>query len=432
MQYVPRIVRQHPRELDYINLGNMMGDDGVTSLSIQRSSGRILKTTLLSYQEEKLYFPFVLFSFFALHSFQVQLQGFRSLLSFSYFRLTHPFIHSLVVMKTSLLSLALAYASMVSAETTQWEDYTVTLTPSTMYKEGSSTSSSSSPTSSSSSQPSSSSSSSSSSDQLWSTAWTSGFSTAYTSSWGGTPSSPSSQPSSSSSSSSPSSSPTELSSQWSTAWTSGFSTAYTWGGTPSSSPQPSSTSSSASSPPAPSSSGTPTSSGGAGGSQTMDAETASTLLALQNEKRAKHQDTSPLTWSDSLSAWAYGYADSLKGTAYDPCSGSLKHSSNRNNQGENIAYASYANWDYMIDMWYNEIQSYDYNDITGIYHDGTEVGHFTQLVWAASQEVGCAAVQCPNDGTYLLCEYSPEGNIYDGNPGEDEFSLFRENVKPLK
>lgn len=89
--------------------------------------------------------------------------------------------------------------------------------------------------------------------------------------------------------------------------------------------------------------------------------------------------------------------------------------------GENIAYASYANWDFLIDMWYNEIEHYDYNDITGIYHDGVEVGHFTQLVWAASQEVGCASVQCPNDGTYLLCEYSPQGNIYDGNAGEDEF-----------
>lgn len=164
----------------------------------------------------------------------------------------------------------------------------------------------------------------------------------------------------------------------------------------------------------------------------MDPATASTLLELQNEKRAKHQDTPPMTWSNSLSAWAYQYADSLKGTAYDPCSGTLKHSSDRHNQGENIAYATNADWTYLIDMWYDEIKDYDYNDITGIDHNGVEVGHFTQLVWASSDQVGCASVKCPNDGTYLLCEYSPEGNIYEAVSGEGEFSQFQKNVKPLK
>ncbi|GCF00110.1 hypothetical protein ZYGM_002977 [Zygosaccharomyces mellis] len=382
-------------------------------------------------------------------------------------------------MKSSLLTLAFAYSSLVSAQTTQWDDYTVTLTPSSMYKQGSSTSASSPPPTDSSSSygsssssapsstassydPSSLSSSSSSPDESssqWNTAWNSGFSTAFTSSTSITPSYSSSEPSStsvspSSTSFSPSPSGSSYQSSLSTqpsllsVPSSSSSPTFTSSGddTPSpSSAQPGSTSffpvtsivtyqpstpTEPSSPPSPSSSSTPTS-GDAGGSQTMDADTASTLLELHNEKRAKHQDTAPLTWSDSLSAWSYGYANSLKGTEYDPCSGILKHSSDRNNQGENIAYATNADWTFMIDMWYNEIQYYDYNDITGIYHDGMEVGHFTQLVWAASQQVGCASVQCPNDGTYLLCEYSPEGNVYDGNVGEDEFSLFRENVKPL-
>ena len=187
-----------------------------------------------------------------------------------------------------------------------------------------------------------------------------------------------------------------------------------------------------SSSPVSSSSGTPTSNSGSS-SQTMDAATAATLLNLQNAKRALHEDTPAFTWSDELSAWAYNYANSLTGTYYDPCSGRLLHSSDRQNQGENIAYATNADLSYMVDMWYNEIQYYDYNDVTGIYHDGQEVGHFTQLVCASSTQVGCATVECPSTScTYRLCEYSPEGNIYNGNAGEDEFSLFKENVKPLK
>lgn len=164
----------------------------------------------------------------------------------------------------------------------------------------------------------------------------------------------------------------------------------------------------------------------------MDAATASIILDEHNKKRALHVDTPPLTWSDDLSAWAYDYADTLKGTFYDPCSGQLIHSSTRNNQGENIAFATYSGPDALVDYWYDEIVDYDYNDITGIIHNGMDVGHFTQMVWASSTAVGCASIECPaNNGLYLLCEYSPAGNIYIAN-SDDTYKYFRDNVKPLK
>ncbi|QLL31206.1 hypothetical protein HG536_0B00670 [Torulaspora globosa] len=179
------------------------------------------------------------------------------------------------------------------------------------------------------------------------------------------------------------------------------------------------------------SSETPSSSSSTAQPTTLDSATANLVLAEHNAKRALHINTPPLTWSDDLSAWAYNYANSLKGTNYDPCSGNLLHSSTRNNQGENIAFGTYSSATALVDFWYNEIRYYDFNNVTGIVHDGYDVGHFTQLVWASTTEVGCAAIECPaNNGLYLLCEYTPAGNVYVGN-SVDTFQLFRTNVLPL-
>ncbi|KAL5336281.1 hypothetical protein BJX70DRAFT_286897 [Aspergillus crustosus] len=81
---------------------------------------------------------------------------------------------------------------------------------------------------------------------------------------------------------------------------------------------------------------------------------------------------------------------------------------------------------------------YDFNKPTGFTE---ETGHFTQLVWRATREVGCAAVDCGitdwgsdddeesdggvkrAQGWYVVCEYVPGGNVVGGNN-----RWFRENV----
>lgn len=66
-----------------------------------------------------------------------------------------------------------------------------------------------------------------------------------------------------------------------------------------------------------------------------------------------------------------------------------------------------------IDAWANEESDYSYDD-----KKFTEkTGHFTQLVWQNTTSVGCGLVQCDNSagngvkGPYLVCEYSPRGNV---------------------
>ncbi|KAJ1555062.1 hypothetical protein HK405_003347 [Cladochytrium tenue] len=58
---------------------------------------------------------------------------------------------------------------------------------------------------------------------------------------------------------------------------------------------------------------------------------------------------------------------------------------------------------------------------------GSEVGHFTQIVWSSSTLVGCAKRTCTFDSTYpygvmVACRYKSAGNIFSGGSLEDPFS----------
>lgn len=138
-------------------------------------------------------------------------------------------------------------------------------------------------------------------------------------------------------------------------------------------------------------------------------DNASKLLSAHNNKRALHKDTPSLTWSTELETYAQNYADQ-----YD-CSGTLVHSGGP--YGENLALG--YGIEGAVDAWYSEIKYYNYNN-PGFSED---TGHFTQLVWKSSTEVGCGVKSCGGVwGDYVVCSYNPAGNVI----GE-----FPENVMPL-
>lgn len=144
------------------------------------------------------------------------------------------------------------------------------------------------------------------------------------------------------------------------------------------------------------------------------------ILNYHNTLRARN-GAGPLTWNADLANIA------LNNVNTNAAAGSFSHSRNipalaaSDPYGENIANQYGANNpDYLVWLWYEENQSYDYP--TGSYSEST--GHFTQVVWVASTELGCAYTQAndANKTFYLACEYNTPGNVV----GE-----FQQNVLPM-
>ncbi len=133
-------------------------------------------------------------------------------------------------------------------------------------------------------------------------------------------------------------------------------------------------------------------------------EFESTILNAHNRLRRDHC-ASPLTWSDEAAVIAQQWANQLK---KENCA--FYHNSDNKGHGENLAWGTtgrYLSGDF-VQMWYDEIKDYNFNNPG--FSMGT--GHFTQVVWKNTSKVGCAPATC-NNGTLLVCNYSPPGNYID-------------------
>lgn len=157
------------------------------------------------------------------------------------------------------------------------------------------------------------------------------------------------------------------------------------------------------------------SNGQALGQSTLDLTTfRSSALSEHNTYRATHH-APKMTLSDSLNSSAQTWADRIAST------GVFEHSG-ASGVGENI-YASYTTQssiaadtlaDGAVKSWYDEVANYNYGN-PGF---SSETGHFTQVVWKGSTQVGCGAAKgtATIDGTqynafYVVCQYTAPGNV---------------------
>jgi len=127
-----------------------------------------------------------------------------------------------------------------------------------------------------------------------------------------------------------------------------------------------------------------------------------------------------LRWSDSLATYAQAWADSL---AKEGCA--VMHR-NQDQYGENLKWAGARRSrsgrrflqrvtpTQVVDEWADERQWYDYD--TDRCQTGQECGHYTQVVWAKTWEVGCGRAVCTDKSQVWVCNYSPPGNIVGEKP----------------
>jgi uncharacterized protein YkwD len=143
----------------------------------------------------------------------------------------------------------------------------------------------------------------------------------------------------------------------------------------------------------------------------------STSLSKHNSYRATHRSPN-MTISSSANNTAQAWAQ------YLATNGLFQHSATnqRNNAGENlyvsyttapsVNYAALANT--AVQSWYDEVKLYNYNS-PGF---SSATGHFTQVVWKSSTQLGCGTAQGTKtiNGTkykafYVVCHYAPAGNV---------------------
>lgn len=111
----------------------------------------------------------------------------------------------------------------------------------------------------------------------------------------------------------------------------------------------------------------------------------------------------PLTYDETVEASAQGWADAL---VADDCA--FEHE-NQYTYGENLWWSS---WDpaptEVVEGWASEVEFYDYEANTC--QRNRQCGHYTQVVWADTERVGCAKGTCGDGSVIWVCRYDPPGN----------------------
>ncbi|MCP2315121.1 Cysteine-rich secretory protein family protein [Nocardia amikacinitolerans] len=128
------------------------------------------------------------------------------------------------------------------------------------------------------------------------------------------------------------------------------------------------------------------------------------VLAEHDAARAKF-GAPPLSWSTDTYSAAMEYAQRCE----------FRHSDAQGNYGENLYVSTDLNAgiEDAVAAWMAESSMYDYNRP----NFSAATGHFTQVVWMSTKQVGAAAVVCaagtilPQPTMFIVARYTPAGNV---------------------
>ena len=142
------------------------------------------------------------------------------------------------------------------------------------------------------------------------------------------------------------------------------------------------------------------------------------MLATHNRIRQQH-NLPPLRWSNKMAGYAKEWAGHLANTG---CNMTHRTEAGRAplKVGENIFWGGPVTWSdgarnlqkvsatEVAMAWASE--KVDYNYQNNSCRPGKQCGHYTQMVWKTTTQVGCGAAMCPDKGQIWVCNYDPAGN----------------------
>ena len=138
-------------------------------------------------------------------------------------------------------------------------------------------------------------------------------------------------------------------------------------------------------------------------------------LRVHNDAR-KNVGINPLIWSEKLEQQALRYATHLAKT------NKFKHSRTKNGENMTMSYKSITSDGHKTYIysehplkdaaigWYNEIKNYRYSKVRRFRLSKKQIGHYTQMVWKNTKEVGIASAISKDGKVYVVARYYPSGN----------------------
>jgi len=154
------------------------------------------------------------------------------------------------------------------------------------------------------------------------------------------------------------------------------------------------------------------------------------MVSAHNKWRAE-VGVPNIEWSAALAQTAQAWANDLKSrgcglehspkpprTSGENCywAGAEMKATGKDDQGEWIWVNSVQNISEadVVDSWGSEKQWYDY--ASNSCDSGKDCGHYTQVVWNTSTEVGCGMAVCEDSSQVWVCNYNPPGNYTGQKP----------------
>jgi pathogenesis-related protein 1 len=115
-----------------------------------------------------------------------------------------------------------------------------------------------------------------------------------------------------------------------------------------------------------------------------------------------------VTWSDAVAVSAQTWVDHL--AENNDCG--LEHE-NQSTYGENLAMGSGLSATAAVELWASEAGLYTWSAKYTVEDFNKGSGHYTQLVWRDSIQIGCGSASC-GQVAVISCRYSPAGNMIGG------------------
>ncbi|KAL4646877.1 cysteine-rich venom protein ablomin-like [Arapaima gigas] len=112
-----------------------------------------------------------------------------------------------------------------------------------------------------------------------------------------------------------------------------------------------------------------------------------------------------MSWSDEVAASAQKWVDQCE----------LRHGPPGSRMvggyqcGENLFLSgTMMAWSDVVGAWHSEVRNYQYPNGS---KNGSPIGHYTQVVWYGSYEVGCGVAACNSSIYFYGCQYFRAGNF---------------------